>query len=87
MTAPTIAQQRTLQKTVGGKPVTLTPEQAEALGLSPEFGCRMGICFSCVKTKTDGTVRNVLTGEESALPDEDIRICVSAPVGNCSVDL
>ena len=22
-------------------------EQAEALGLKPEFGCRMGICFSC----------------------------------------
>ncbi|MFL6059624.1 MAG: ferredoxin reductase [Marmoricola sp.] len=62
-------------------------EQAEALGLKPEFGCRMGICFSCVKTKTDGTVRNVLTGEESSLPDEEIRICVSAPVGDCSVDL
>jgi len=62
-------------------------EQAEALGLKPEFGCRMGICFSCVKTKTDGTVRNVLTGEESSLPDEEIRICVSAPVGDCAVDL
>jgi stearoyl-CoA 9-desaturase NADPH oxidoreductase len=62
-------------------------EQAEALGLKPEFGCRMGICFSCVKTKTEGTVRNVLTGEESSLPDEQIRICVSAPVGDCAVDL
>ena len=62
-------------------------EQAEALGLAPEFGCRMGICFTCVKTKTEGTVRNVLTGEESSLPDEQVRICVSAPVGDCSVDL
>jgi ferredoxin-NADP reductase len=62
-------------------------EQAEALGLRPEFGCRMGICFSCVKTKTDGTVRNVVTGEQSSLPDEEIRICVSAPVGDCTVDL
>ncbi|MET0997940.1 MAG: ferredoxin reductase [Marmoricola sp.] len=62
-------------------------EQAEALGLTPEYGCRMGICFSCVSRKTEGTVRNVMTGEESSLPDEDIRICVSAPVGNCSVDL
>ncbi len=62
-------------------------EQAEALGLTPESGCRMGICFSCVSRKTEGTVRNVLTGEESALPDEDIRICVSAPVGDCAVDL
>lgn len=62
-------------------------EQAEAAGLTPEFGCRMGICFSCTTRKTEGTVRNVLTGEESSLPDEDIRICVSAPVGDCSVNL
>ena len=62
-------------------------EQAEVLGLKPEFGCRMGICFSCTATKTEGTVRNVLTGEESSLPDEDIRICVSSPVGDCTVDL
>ena len=30
MTAPTITQQKTLQKTVAGKTVTLTPEQTEA---------------------------------------------------------
>lgn len=62
-------------------------EQAEALGLNPEFGCRMGICFSCTKTKTEGTVRNVLTGEESSLPNEEVRLCVSSPVGDCSVEL
>ncbi|MDR6172970.1 ferredoxin-NADP reductase [Nocardioides zeae] len=62
-------------------------EQAEAAGLTPEFGCRMGICFSCTARKSEGTVRNVLTGEESSLPDEEVRICVSAPVGDCVVDL
>ena len=62
-------------------------EQAEALGLSPEYGCRMGICFSCTSRKTEGTVRNVLSGTTSSLPDEDIQICVSAPVGDCAVDL
>jgi ferredoxin-NADP reductase len=62
-------------------------EQAEAAGLAPAFGCRMGICFSCTATKKEGTVRNVLTGETSSLPDEDIRICVSSPEGDCSVDL
>jgi ferredoxin-NADP reductase len=62
-------------------------EQAEALGLTPEFGCRMGICFSCTSRKTEGTVRNVVTGVESSLPDEDIQICVSTPVGDCAVDL
>ena len=30
---------------------------------------------------------NVLSGAESSLPDEDIQICVSAPVGDCVVDL
>lgn len=62
-------------------------EQAEAAGLRPEFGCRMGICFSCTARKSEGTIRNVLTGEESSLPDEDVRICVSAPVGDCAVEL
>lgn len=62
-------------------------EQAEERGLTPEFGCRMGICFSCTATKSEGTVRNVLTGEESSLPGEEIRICVSAPVGNCAVEI
>lgn len=62
-------------------------EQAEDAGLRPEFGCRMGICFTCVAPKKEGTVRNVLTGETSSLPDEDIRICVSAAEGDCTIDL
>jgi ferredoxin-NADP reductase len=62
-------------------------EQAEALGLRPAYGCRMGICLSCTSRKTAGTVRNVVTGAESSLPDEDIQICVSQPVGDCVVDL
>jgi ferredoxin-NADP reductase len=62
-------------------------EQAEALGLRPEFGCRMGICFSCTARKTEGTVRNVMSGKESSEPDEDIQICVSAAVGDCEIEI
>lgn len=62
-------------------------EQAEALGLRPESGCRMGICFSCTSRKTDGTVRNIVTGATSSQPDEDIQICISAPEGDCTLDL
>jgi ferredoxin-NADP reductase len=62
-------------------------EQAEAAGLRPESGCRMGICFSCTTRKTSGVVRNVLTGETSAAPDDDIRLCVSTADGDCSVEL
>lgn len=67
-----------------GAPILI---QAEAAGLTPESGCRMGICFSCVAHKAEGRVRNVLTGAESDLPDEEIRICVSAPLGNCTINL
>lgn len=62
-------------------------EQAEQAGLTPAYGCRMGICKTCTTRKTEGLVRNVVTGAESELPDEDIQICVNAPVGNCALDL
>lgn len=62
-------------------------EQAEAAGLSPEFGCRMGICHTCSCRKTAGTVRNALTGEVSSPEEEDIRICVSVPVGDVQLEL
>ena len=47
----------------------------------------MGICFSCTAHKSEGTVRHVVTGATSSMPDEDIQICVSAPEGDCTVDL
>jgi ferredoxin-NADP reductase len=62
-------------------------EQAETAGLSPEFGCRMGICHTCTCRKTAGSVRNVLTGEISSAEDEDIQICVSVPVGDVALEL
>lgn len=62
-------------------------EQAEAAGLSPVSGCRMGICLTCKCELQDGRVRDTLTGEIGGVPGEEIRICVSAPVGDVSVDL
>jgi ferredoxin-NADP reductase len=62
-------------------------EQAEDAGLAPEHGCRMGICNTCSCRKTAGAVRNVLTGEVSNGADEQIRICVSVPVGDVALDL
>jgi stearoyl-CoA 9-desaturase NADPH oxidoreductase len=61
--------------------------QAEDAGLSPESGCRMGICFSCTRRKTSGVVRNVITGAVSSPDADDIQICVSAPVGDVEIDL
>jgi stearoyl-CoA 9-desaturase NADPH oxidoreductase len=62
-------------------------EQAEDAGLTPEHGCRMGICNTCSCRKTAGTVRNVLTGEISTARDEQIRICVSVALGDVALDL
>ncbi len=62
-------------------------EQAEAAGLKPENGCRMGICHTCTRRKTAGTVRNLTTGAVSTGPDEDVQICVSVPVGDVDLSL
>ncbi len=62
-------------------------EQAEGAGLSPEHGCRMGICHSCSCRKTAGTVKNLRTGELSSADEEEIQICISAPVGDVVVEL
>jgi ferredoxin-NADP reductase len=62
-------------------------EQAEQAGLSPQFGCRMGICHTCTCRKTAGTVRNLRSGEVSCAEEEDIQICISVPVGDVELDL
>jgi len=62
-------------------------EQAEAAGLKPEFGCRMGICFTCTSVKTSGCTRDVRNGELSTDPEEEIQICVSVPVGDVAIDI
>lgn len=62
-------------------------DQAEAAGMAPKFGCRMGICHTCTRPKTSGCVRDLVTGELSDLGAQDIQICISAPVGDVAVDL
>ncbi|MGW0247662.1 ferredoxin reductase [Nocardia goodfellowii] len=62
-------------------------EQAEAAGLSPEYGCRMGICFSCTAVRRTGCTRNVRTGETNSDPDQPIQLCISAPVGDVEIDV
>lgn len=62
-------------------------DQAEAAGLRPQAGCRMGICHTCTCRKISGTVQNLQTGALSSEPDEDIQICISVPVGTVTLDL
>ena len=75
---------RTCGSRTAAPPCSSRPRHA---GLSPEFGCRMGICHTCSCRKTAGTVKNLSTGEVSSSDDEEIQICVSAPVGDVVVEL
>jgi ferredoxin-NADP reductase len=62
-------------------------EQAEAAGLSPEYGCRMGICFSCTQIKTSGCTRNIRSGETNSDPDTEIQLCINVPVGDVAINI
>lgn len=73
-----------LTVTDDGRPLL---DQAEAAGLNPESGCRMGICHSCTRRKTRGAVKNLITGAMSSAEEEDVQICVSVPVGDVDLAL
>ena len=62
-------------------------DQAEAAGLSPRSGCRMGICHTCIAYVEEGVVRDVRSGELKTVKDEYIQICVHAPVGDLEIAL
>jgi ferredoxin-NADP reductase len=62
-------------------------EQAEAAGLTPQSGCRMGICHTCTRRKTSGAVKNLITGAVSTADGEDVQICVTSPVGDVELAL
>lgn len=55
-------------------------------GLLP-FGCRMGICHTCVGKLRSGQVRDLRTGELHAAEGQTVRTCVNAPEGHVEIDL
>jgi stearoyl-CoA 9-desaturase NADPH oxidoreductase len=62
-------------------------EQAEAAGLAPQHGCRMGICHTCTLRKPAGAVLDLRSGRRSDAPDEEIQICVTVAAGDVVLDL
>lgn len=69
---------------VAGQPLLLA---AEAAGLTPRYGCRIGICRTCLCRKQSGTVENLLTGEISAEPGQLIQLCISTARSPLTLDL
>ncbi|MBF6064769.1 ferredoxin reductase [Nocardia terpenica] len=62
-------------------------EQAESAGLTPVYGCRMGICLSCTSIKRLGCTRNLRTGELDSDPDQPIQLCINAAVGDVDIEI
>ncbi len=60
---------------------------AESNGLMPDFGCRKGVCHTCKVTKNSGRVIDNNTGIVSGDGRELIKICVSLPLTNLSLEL
>lgn len=58
----------------------------EAGALLP-FGCRLGICHTCVGKLHAGQVRDLRTGEVHGEQGQTIRTCVNAPEGHIEIEL
>lgn len=63
----------------GGTPIL---EAGEKAGLNLAYGCRIGICHTCVGTLKSGRVRDLRSGEVTEPTGQDVRICIHAAEGN-----
>jgi ferredoxin-NADP reductase len=68
----------------GEQPILLAGEQA---GATLPYGCRMGICHTCVGRLRAGQVRDLRTGRVHGQPGEMLRTCINAPEGAVEIDL
>jgi stearoyl-CoA 9-desaturase NADPH oxidoreductase len=68
----------------GSTPILVGGEEAGAV---LPFGCRMGICHTCVGRLCAGEVRDLRTGEVHGSEGEMIRTCVNAPEGPIEIAL
>jgi ferredoxin-NADP reductase len=68
----------------GGKPILVAGEEA---GVELPFGCRMGICHTCIGRLCSGEVRDLRTGEITGSKGEMVRTCVNAPEGPIEIAL
>jgi stearoyl-CoA 9-desaturase NADPH oxidoreductase len=68
----------------GEQPILAAGESA---GVTLPFGCRMGICHSCVGRLRSGRVRDLRTGRVHGQPGETVQTCINAPEGAVEIDL
>ena len=68
----------------GEQPILAAGEQA---GAKLPYGCRMGICHTCVGRLRSGRVRDLRTGQVHGQAGEMMRTCVNAPEGAVEIEL
>jgi ferredoxin-NADP reductase len=73
-------------KTVTADAATSLMDAGENAGVRMPFGCRMGICQSCVVGLVDGHVRDLRTGVEHE-PGTRVQTCISSASGACVLDI
>ena len=73
-------------KSIAADAATSLMEAGEKAGVQMPFGCRMGICQSCVVSLVDGHVRDLRSGAEHE-PGTRIQTCVSSASGDCVLDV
>ncbi len=79
-----LRRSETTAESDGTVPILVAAEEA---GAEMPYGCRMGICHTCVGLLAVGSVRDLRTGEVSNAEGSMIRTCVNAPEGDVEIDL
>ena len=65
---------------------TTLMQAGEKAGVLMPFGCRMGICHTCVVPLAAGRVRDLRDGTEYAGDHEKIQTCVTVAAGDCVLE-
>lgn len=73
-------------RSVAADAATSLMDAGEGVGVQMPFGCRMGICQSCVVGLVEGHVRDLRTGTEHE-PGTRVQTCISAASGDCVLDI
>jgi ferredoxin-NADP reductase len=68
----------------GATPILAAGEEAGAV---LPFGCRMGICHTCVGELRSGELRDLRTGRVHGSEGEMVRTCINAPEGPVEIAL
>jgi ferredoxin-NADP reductase len=61
-------------------------EAGEAAGITMPFGCRMGICHTCVVPLKEGKVKDLRNGSEYE-NNQGIQTCITAAAGDCTLEI